>query len=247
MSVYKPFPQSHLIREWDKLIKLSKEEVADIYEEWKLIHKENEETNRRMYEEKNQKINEVADYLKGIGIDVYKYKKSGFIPQKTGFQAWFKNNVSEVISKKYPYYRSGIPTAHMENKEVDGVKLYNNQSPTNLVELYDKIIWQYKSKIREVNKVDKLLIKSIEYATEQNINIEDLNQKEIISTVSEHAKEKYLKENLPNGTEVYLKHGCDECSTYIMGEHRCSCGNRRICIEVEGDLIEGFTYYPEPY
>ena len=247
MAVYKSFPQANLIREWDKLIKLSKEEVAEIYEEWKVIHEENEETNKRMYEEKNQKINEAAEYFKGLGIDVYKYKKSGFFPIKIGFQAWFKNNVSEVISKKYPYYRNGIPTAHMEEKEVNGVKLYNNQSPTNLLELYDKISWQYRSKINEVRKVDKLLIKSIEYATKHNIDLDDLNTDEIIRTVDEYAKEKYLEENLPNGSDVYLKHCCDECITYIMGEHRCSCGNRRIYIEVEGNIIEGFTYYPEAY
>lgn len=247
MTTYKSFPQANLIREWDKLIKLSKEEVVILFEEWKLIHKENEEINKKLYEEKTSKVKEVSDYLKSVGIDAFKYKKSGFIPQKTGYQAWYQKNIVEKIYEKYPYYRSGIPTAHMEEKEVNGVKLYNNQSPTNLVELYDKISWQYRSKVNEVKKVDKLLIKSIEYATKHNIEIDNLNTDGIIKTAAEHAKDKYIEENLPNGMEVYLKHGCDECSTYIMGEHRCSCGNRRIYIEVEGDLIEGFTYYPEPY
>jgi len=77
--------------------------------------------------------------------------------------------------------------------------------------------------------------------------LKDLTTDQIIRTVNDYAKEKYLEENVPNGTEVYLKHGCDECSTYIMGEHRCSCGNRRISIVVEGNIIEGFDYYPEPY
>lgn len=56
MSVYKTFPQSNLIREWDKLVKMKREEVVKLYGEWKEIHKENEETRKRLYEEKNEKL-----------------------------------------------------------------------------------------------------------------------------------------------------------------------------------------------
>jgi hypothetical protein len=247
MSIYKAFPQANLIREWDKLIKLKREDVEQLYEQWKEIEKENKETNVRLLDEKSNKLIEVTTYLKSVGIDPYKYKTKGFFKEKSGYQAWFKKNVADEISKKYPYYHGGIPTAHMNEVIVDGVKLYNNQSPTNIVQLYDRVTQQYNSKIREVNKVDKLLIKSIEYAAKHEIDIEDLSPKAVINHVAEIAKDNYLKEELPDGTEVYLKHGCDECSTYIMGERRCSCGNRRISIEVEGDLIEGFYYYPEPY
>jgi hypothetical protein len=247
MSTYKPFPQANLIRDWDQLLKLSREDVEKLFEEWKVIEKENKEISSRLFEEKNNKITEIVNYLKSVGIDVYKYKTKGFFKEKSGFQSWFQKNIADEIYKKYPYYHNSIPYAHMGEKEVNGVKLYNNQSPTTIVELYDKISWQYKSKIREVSKADKLLIKSIEYAAKHNIDIEDLPPKEIIKYIDEVAKDNYLKEELPDGTEVYLKHACDECSTYIMGERRCSCGNRRISITVEGDLIEGFYYYPEPY
>jgi hypothetical protein len=247
MSTYKPFPQANLIREWDKLIKLSKEDVVKLYEEWKVIHAENQATNKRIYEEKNQKLKEVADYLKSVGIDVHKYKKSGFFPQTNGYQAWYMKNIYDPIANKYPYYSSGIPTAHMDTREVDGIKLSNNQSPTNIVELHERMTWQYNMKKGEANKVDKLLIKSIEYAAKNNIDIDEMSPKDIIAIAHEVASENYLKENCPDGTEIYLKHGCYECSSYTVGDHRCSCGNRRISIQVEGDLINGFDYYPEPY
>ena len=185
--------------------------------------------------------------MKSIGIDVYKYKKKGFFLEKNGYQTWFTNNVINIISKKYPYYSSGVPVTHTGKKEVNGIELYCNQSPTTIIELYDKITKQYNTKINEKNKNNKLLVKSIEYASINNIDIEDFPPDVIIRVVAEHAKAQFLKENIPDGTEVYLKHGCDECSTYIMGEHRCSCGNRRIDIVVEGDIIDGFYYYPEPY
>jgi hypothetical protein len=247
MSVYKLFPQANLIKEWDKLLKLSREEVVALYEEWKVIEKENKEKNTQVLNEKSDKLTEVTSYLKSVGIDVYKYRTKGFFKEKSGYQSWFQKNIADEISKKYPYYRNSLPYAHMSEVIVDGVRLWNNQSPTTIVELYDRITQQYKSKIREVNKNDKLLVKSIEYAAKHEIDIEDLNPKQIIDYVADIAKDNYLKEELPDGTEVYLKHACDECSTYIMGERRCSCGNRRISIEVEGDIIEGFYYYPEPY
>lgn len=242
--VYKSFPKRELINEWDKLLKMSREEVCILLDEWKLIDQENKEVSKKSYEEKNNKIEEISKFLISKGIDPYKYKG---ILTKNGYQSWFHKNIVDVISKKYPYYSSGVPVAHSNRKEVNGIELYCNQSPTTIVELYDMISRQYNSKIQEKNKSNKLLIKSIEYANLHNINIEDLNTDQIIYTVNEHAKEKYVEENLPDGTEIYLKHGCDECSTYIMGERRCSCGNRRIDVIVEGDIIEGFYYYPEPY
>ena len=242
---YKTFPKRELISDWAKLLKMSREEVCTLYDEWKLIDQENKEASKKSYEEKSNKIEEITKFLVSKGINPNKYK--GILSRKNGYQAWYQKNVVEVISNKYPYYSSGIPTAHSTSKEVNGVEIFCNQSPTTIVELYDKIIWQYNSKIKEKNKSNKLLIKSIEYATLHIIDIEDLNTEQIIYRVSEYAKEEYLKESLPDGTDIYLKHGCDECSSYIMGERRCSCGNRRISIIVEGDIIDGFDYYPEPY
>ena len=247
MSQYKKYLNSNLIRDWDELIKLSKDEVEKIYEEWREIEKENKKISEQNYNEKSEKLGEIVDYLKSQGIDVFKYRANSFPPKKTGYQSWFQKNIADPVSNKYPSFAPGFPYAHMDTKTIEGIEVSNNQSPTNIVELHSKISGQYNRKKKESQKVDKLLIKSIEYAALHNINIENLPADEIIKYVNDEAKQKYLDENVPPGTEVYLKHACDECSTYIMGERRCSCGNRRIDIEVEGDIIEGFYYYPEPY
>lgn len=247
MAQYKKYPNSNLIRDWDKLIELTKEEVEKIYEEWKEVEKENKKISEENYNDKNTKLNEIAKYLISQGIDVYKYKRNSIIPEKTGYQAWFQKNIADPISNKYPSFPPGFPYAHMDKKTINGIDVSNNQSPTNLVELHNRIKSQYNSRKKESEKVNKLLIKSIEYAAKNNINIDGVPSEKIVEYVDEMAKQKYLEENLPPGTEVYLKHACDECSTYIMGDRRCSCGNRRISIEVEGDIIEGFYYYPEPY
>jgi hypothetical protein len=138
-----------------------------------------------------------------------------------------------------------MPTAHSRVLELDGVRLSNNKSPTQLTELHSNLVAQYKHKMNELNKANKLLIKSIEYATQHSIDIEDLDTKSIIRTVEEHAIEAYREEHIPDGTEIRLKSECYECNVYIVGNHRCECGNRRIGVTVEGSILDGFYHYPE--
>ena len=53
---YKQFPQRELISEWDKLLKLSREDVLSLYEQWKVTEEQNKSLSKQMYEEKNAKI-----------------------------------------------------------------------------------------------------------------------------------------------------------------------------------------------
>lgn len=58
-------------------------------------------------------------------------------------------------------------------------------------------------------------------------------------------KEKFIKklENFVDGQEVDIKSTCSECSTWYFGNRRCSCGNVRIHLEIDGDLLDGFYHY----
>jgi hypothetical protein len=62
---------------------------------------------------------------------------------------------SDEIYKKYPYYHNSIPYAHMGEKEVNGIKLYNNQSPTTIVQLY---ICQIQSRARALTIIPRRAI-----------------------------------------------------------------------------------------
>lgn len=247
MSQYKRFPKAELVREWDKLLKLSREEIVNLLEEWKRIDEENREIYKRNIEERKERIDKIVNVLEEQGIDPRKYKKKGFFKEKNGYQAWFKNNVVEPIVKKYPNYYGSIPTPGMDKVEVDGCVLWNNKSPIDIVELYDKIKHQYEEHQRKVRKNNILLVRSIEFASKHNIDIEGLEPNDIIALVHEEAVKQYKEEQLPVGTEIYLKHLCDNCSSYFVGERRCSCGNRRIQIIVEGNIIDGFYHYPEAF
>ena len=57
------------------------------------------------------------------------------------------------------------------------------------------------------------------------------------------ARDKWVEENYPDGEEVPFDQ-CNFCDSWIVGERRCSCGNRRVYLEIEGNAIDGFFAYP---
>lgn len=55
------------------------------------------------------------------------------------------------------------------------------------------------------------------------------------------AEEVWVNEHYPDETEMEVS--CDNCDTWRVGEHRCSCGNRRVHLVVEGNVVTGFYAY----
>jgi hypothetical protein len=56
-----------------------------------------------------------------------------------------------------------------------------------------------------------------------------------------------LNEQLPFGETTSIDDNYCECEEWTIGNHRCSCGNRRMAIGCDF-LLGGDTYfYPEPY
>jgi len=48
------------------------------------------------------------------------------------------------------------------------------------------------------------------------------------------------------GDEMHVN-GCTDCETYIVGDHRCACGNRRVEIVAREDLAGNLFFYAESY
>ncbi|WP_442637882.1 hypothetical protein [Rossellomorea marisflavi] len=242
MTAYKEYPNTDVIKNWEKLLSMSLEEVEALQKEWEVIEKENQQIGKDNLEERTKRTDEMVKVMLKQNIEVRKFKRN-FTPN--GYVPWFKKNIVDVIQANYPANSTSLPSVYMDKQVVHGVELSNNLSPINIVECYKRLSHRFEEEKRKSEKKNKLLVASIKYATEHQIDIEGLSSQEIVQTVDEEAKEAFLKEELPNGTEVELKNECDECETYIMGEYRCDCGNSRISITVEGDILEGFYYYPE--
>ncbi len=104
----------------------------------------------------------------------------------------------------------------------------------------------YLAKIKatqvETAKKDKeirLVAKAMELAAKWGLEA-DTNAG-LIALVTDRAKDEYCE----SMTGVEMKQSaCDECSSWEVGEHRCSCGNRRMYLEVEGNILDGFNSYP---
>lgn len=245
MVKLKKFENAQLIKDWESLLKLNREEVENIEASWEEVVNFNKEAYKSLIQERDEKIKETCDYFKKLGIEVYKYKKKGFFTEKAGYLKWFDTNVIKEIKSKYPSFLPEKPRVDTGVKEIDGIKITNSQYNIPLLKLYDMLQLQYENGKAKKQSENKLLIESVKYATKHDIDIEDVSDSEIIALVREHAIADYENNNFPPGTELYLKHGCDSCSKYIAGEHRCSCGNRRVYIEVEGDILNGFYHFLE--
>lgn len=246
MVEYKRYRNKNVIRDWEQLIKMDREDVEALQEEWESVYENNKELSNKTREERDRKIKEVEETLREQGVEVMRYS-SHIIRKPLGYFAWFKKNVVDVISRKYPVRIFDVPVAERESKEVLGVMVTNNKRYSNVVELYDTITRAYKRGMERVRKDSELLVRSIDFAREHNIEIDGLFNVDIIKKVDEVAKEVYREEEVPVGTELYLDHECYECDTYIVGERRCRCGNRRIYIEIEGDILDGYYHLPTPF
>lgn len=75
-----------------------------------------------------------------------------------------------------------------------------------------------------------------------HLGVFNLDKKKMINAVEEIKLAEWVAENYPDGKEV--DHSCcSECSTWFVGERRCSCGNRRMYLQVEGNAIDGYYAY----
>jgi len=115
------------------------------------------------------------------------------------------------------------------------------------VERIKKFLAYAKREQEREEKSNVLLVASIAYANNNEIDIEGMTSQKVIDIVDEHSKTKFIAEKYPNGTDVDVDDNICECELWIVGDRRCSCGNRRIYLEIDGNLLDGYYAYPQPY
>jgi hypothetical protein len=243
---YKRFDKSELTNRenWHKLALMNEKEIKEIYDAWVKIDLENKEIAKENSRLKSEALTEIKSVLSKHKISTEKFSKS-HIFKSLGYHSWFEKNIWDVINKQYPYYyNSGTPRLGNYSITKDDITLSLNSS-YDFLEGCKKLAHQYKMQVGKKVSSSKLLTESIKYAITNNIDIEGYEPKDIIAVVDEYARDKWVEDNYNDGDEIYLKHGCDECSTWFYGSHRCSCGNRRVSLSVDGNLLDGYYGYPE--
>jgi hypothetical protein len=149
----------------------------------------------------------------------------------------YKNIINDIektfgVNYYYSYYEKFVLEEFKE-------KMTFLEMKKKIIETND-----YNKKKNEYH--DKLLIKSIDICIKHDISVTELSVGNVIETARNIEVQKYIDKNYPNGIELEIS-CCSECSTWFVGDHRCSCGNRRMELIVEGDIINGFYAYPEAY
>ncbi|MGL4759044.1 MAG: hypothetical protein ACRCXZ_06920 [Patescibacteria group bacterium] len=200
------------------LLSYSIEEILAIEETNQSIFIRNQQLDKTIREEEQNKINKLKATLEDIGIK-YKYNSS----RTTKRKAWYKNILLE-IQTHHSYCAS----------------IYDITGCRSLLELYNQVqIYNNQKK-----KGQKILEEA-----KKVLLIDDISDLDLIEKATNQVKSKWLLENYKEGQECLLDDNYCECEKWFYGEHRCSCGNRRISFTVEGALddIQSFYLKVEPY
>lgn len=216
----------------ESILKCSDTDIENLEKEWNITEQENKtvaEANRIVNEQIKQ---EIIDLFKKIGLLTYKKSSTGKI---IGEYKEFKAAL-EALNESYPKYERNHkpqPRSITINK-----KEYRSNRSNSLVQLVHEIRDVIKQETAQKHKETAIFAKAASLATGYGIALDD---PDLLDKVRESDKEKWVTEHYPEGT-VLDHSSCDNCSSWTVGEHRCSCGNRRMYLEIDGDIGSWYAY-----
>lgn len=215
------------------ILEMDDDDIIALENEWNTIKDENAVItayNRNLRVEIAKKIEE---FCESLDIPTYKTSKYGKV---IGEYKEFKAMLKALDAKIITWEKRDKPSPHVII--VDGEEMRSSRSPVTLMGLVKQIrerIARKKAAERTVTK-EQLLAASM--AAQYGI---DVNDPDLVQKVRAKDQERWVEENYPNGTEVDID-CCDFCDTWTVGEHRCSCGNRRMYLDVSGGIRDWWAY-----
>lgn len=229
---YEFFENTNLLTNWTLLLEYGRDKVQEIENEWNKIDEKNKIIQSKLEAQKLTELKEIKELLTKYNIRTN---------QSNGKHlSWFETNIASYFKVKY---RPIIPTTRKQEDIIHGLPITITYQ-TTLLQLYDAIKKEYDNQLSIRTRNRLMIVKCIEYATENRIDITEIT--DIPGYINNIAMRKWFEENYPEGTCITHKL-CDYCDTYYMGEHRCSCGNVRINVYAEGNLLDGFYQCEERY
>lgn len=184
---YRKYDKRELVSDWESLLQLPREEVALLSVSWQQTEVFNADLKSQFLAEKESQLNTIKASLTAAGVPFVKKNGGGHL-------AWFKVNVISVLYQGLENVPSR-PLGYVGGKKVNGLLLYNGVSPISLIDLYDSLHCQYRTKASEKEEFNKLLIKSVSYAERKGIDITNMDQEAIIKKVDYEGKLEFLAEN----------------------------------------------------
>lgn len=206
---------------------------------------------------RNDAIQKVRNVLAEIGVAIQEPKPFLRHNASAKNKKWF-TQLLETIEAKFPrvipedsFYCNKVsePKKAYQVKCQSYPSSYSASTHTVYVRTFAKQIeeiQQYvKGKQEQDKKCSEELAIYIKKAIELGLDITDLST--VCKRVEDVLSEKWRSENYVEGMEMGLDDNICECQTWIAGEHRCSCGGRRISCNVEGNMIHGYYFNLEAH
>lgn len=221
------------------VLDISEEELIAIEDQWNEIKAHNSAVSKHNSELLSLAMDEIEKFFKAVGLPTYKTSKYGKI---LGEYKEFKAAKGSLENQIRTWSPVDKPSLYEIEIDSSGKTMKVNNHHGSL----SKFVERAKTTIAHKKKIEDA--KTSEYkkacALAESFGI-SLDSEYLLSLVLGCAKDKYVADNYPDDEEVSFDQ-CDDCSTWVVGEHRCSCGNRRVSLCVEG-TFDNFYAYPEAY
>lgn len=217
----------------EEMLNVSDEEVAQIEDNWKLTAKENDTIWKQNRQVRLNLIQETEDLFALIGLPTY--KKSPRSGKVIGEHKEFKA-ILKAIDIKCGRFPRQMPFPH--EIRVCGENYRSHKSPVTLTELVAMGKDHRRLKLEREQRSKADFAKAAALASTYGISLDD---PDLYNKVVAADREAFREKNYPEGTDV--DHSCcDTCSSWTVGDHRCSCGNRRMSLTIEGNIGNWYAY-----
>lgn len=168
----------------------------------------------------------------------------------TSYGFYITESETELVRGKSKTISKPAGWMNSLNKTVSRTDRYDEYVSSVNTWLEDKARWKDRRlaeiaveecKAKKEQQKTKDYAEAIIYARANGL---DENSESLVYDVEEHKEQAWREANYPDGTEMSHK-CCDTCSSWTVGESRCSCGNRRMSLSVEKMSNGEFYAYAE--
>jgi hypothetical protein len=210
----------------------AKTHIEKVSAKLELFHAENLPTI-----ETNKKCREnIFKFMESYGIPLTKYinAKIGCKTESRQIACEWKREVEELalIDDNYEGYKLSLKSFLRQLEEWRKNKLAKITAKEQ----------EEEKKLLESKELAEALL----YYKEQGWSTGGLTSQHILDYVEDHKERKFVAENFPDGLALDIS-CCDFCSTWVVGEPRCSCGNRRMSLTVEKGVDGEYYAYGEAH
>jgi hypothetical protein len=210
----------------------SDEDLVKLTDEWNATDIANRNARIANMDNKKLMVLEAEAFFKRLGLDTYKTSPHG---KRIGEYAEFKA-VLKAIDSKYNQVSVATDRPTFFTMKAHGDE-YRACTTLPLVQFVKEARRHYEQKAKRENEHRAEFALAATLAGKYGISLDDAN---LVEKVCEADREAWAKAHYPDGTNMHFDE-CDDCNSWTVGEHRCSCGNRRVYLELDGKLGNWFA------